>query len=559
MEHELPGYALRERVGAGAAAEVYRAEALGSPGRIVAVKRLRIDAGPRAVEELRREADALARLSHPSLLRILDIVPDGDRVALVLPYAVGGSLADQLAATDGGLAPSVVADLGARLASALAAAHNARLVHRDVKPGNILFDAEGQPLLGDLGTARLTCELAPVAGTAEYLDPEVLGGGVPDARTDVYGLGITLYEALAGVPPYAGSTPRQTLAAAKRGIHAPLRELTDTPSGLVDTIERAMRRDPASRFATANELAGRLDEARRQLEAGDDVVQVPPPPPRPGRAGVLGAVPERTRPDPREPWSTDGAATPRPAARSARPVTPAPSASEPAAPETSATPERSGTRLFGPAPPRPADHKRTGHGLDRRLLVAAALLAVLVPVGVAVWSWSGGGQTELALEPPADADGPAEDRDDPRPEEGGATDDGATEPGAHTRLPACEDISPPDAHQDDVVIDADVEGRGCTVPVVWDGRQLAVPMPAGETARYDLLAEPGDQLLLGDWTCDGRAAPALYRPADGQLFVFDEFSADASARGAPSGVVDGHSSVVADAEGCDRIEVEPAP
>jgi hypothetical protein len=162
MDDELPGYLLHQRIGVGAASEVYRAEPVGSPGRPVAVKRLRIDAPPRAVDELRREAMVLARLSHPSLMRILDIVPDGDGVALVLPLAAGGSLAARLATADGGLEPAEAADLGARLASALAAAHDAGLVHRDVKPGNILFDAEGQPLLGDFGTARLLSERAPV-------------------------------------------------------------------------------------------------------------------------------------------------------------------------------------------------------------------------------------------------------------------------------------------------------------------------------------------------------------------------------------------------------------
>jgi eukaryotic-like serine/threonine-protein kinase len=557
MEHELPGYVLHQRIGVGAAAEVYRAEPVGAPGRVVAVKRLRVDAPRRAVEELRREAEAMARLAHPSILRILDVVADGAGLALVLPLAPGGSLADRLATDTGGLATVEVADLGARLAGALAAAHNLGLVHRDVKPANVLFDAEGQPLLGDLGTARLTSELAPVAGTAEYLDPALAEGAAPGPRTDVYGLGVTLYEALTGVPPYAGSTPGQTLVAAASGIHVPLGERVDAPAALVDTIERAMHRDPTARFATANELAGRLDEARRALEA-DTELQVPPPPL--GSAGVLGSVPP-------PPLGRTSAAAPREMRPPERAAAPA------------ATAERSGTRTFGPAPPPPEEGDARRRRLDRRLLVAAALLAVLVPVGVVSWLVRGD-DAELALaeaersaEPagardaassgapdPAeveDPDGDADPHGDADPD-GAADPDGGAVPDAvrEASVPTCTDVDRPTPAPGSVVLEADVDGRGCTVPVSWDGQQLTVPVPAGEHVRYDLAAEPEDVLLLGDWSCDGRAAPALYRPRDGQLFVFDRFSDDATARGTASGVIDG-DPIVVDEGGCDRVEVRP--
>jgi eukaryotic-like serine/threonine-protein kinase len=474
-DHELPGYVLHQRIGVGANAEVFRAEPVGRPGRVVAVKRLRVDAPARAVDDLRREADALARLSHPSILRVEDLVTDGDRLALVTPYAPGGSLADRLAAADGGLDPAEVADLGARIARALAAAHNAGFVHRDVKPGNVLFDAEGQPLLGDFGIARLTADVPPVAGTAEYLDPETLTGAAPDVRSDVYGLGVTLYEALTGVPPYAGSTPRQTLAAADRGLHLPLTDLGDVPDALADTIRRAMARSPGSRHATATDLAGELDEVHRQLEAG-----AVPPAPRPthiGSAGVLGQVDDR------------------------------------------ADVERSSTVLFGPAPPPPPEEPTPVRGRGRLLLSAALVLAV--PLGL-VWWLTGASGDEVELARCADA-----------PPHAAASDSPQTE-----------------------VVHADVEGRGCTVPVAWDGRGLDVPLADGSVARYDLAAAPEDQLLLGDWNCDGRATPALYRPSDGRVFVFDEFAEDAVARGEPSGVVGGRPSVVTDEAGCHRVHVE---
>ena len=537
MTGELPKYVLHNHIRSGAASEVWRGEAVGSPGRLVAVKRVTVGADRRMMQALSREVDALARLDHPSILKLLDVVADGDGVALIAPYATGGSLAGLLAGSTGGLPPATVADIGARLGAALAAAHNAGIVHRDVKPANILFDAEGQALVADFGTAQLKGELVPVAGTAEYLDPAVLAGREPDERTDVYGLGVTLFEALSGVPPYAASTPRQTLAAAQRGVHVPLAQLCDAPAVLTAAVERAMRRDPDERFATASEFAGHLDEARRTLEAASPQAQrsvpgEPPPPPGSGKrsAGTLGAVPTASR------------APRRPAPRQSpqRPARDLPIDGE-----------RSHTATFGPGPPRPPDEPSGAPGVDRRLLLLTAALAVLVPVAIVVWHATRGGDAVSLTEIHTEEDAPTADKDE-------VADDGPST-GVRERIPPppCDDIERPEGAQGAVLL-GDVAGRGCSVPVVWDGEQLLVPAADGTVDRYDFGAQDEDVVLLGDWSCDGADSPGLYRPGTGEVFLFDAFAdegREVTVTGDPTGVVDGTPTVVTDGQGCDRIEV----
>lgn len=261
MSERLAGYELLERIGGGATADVHRAESLDHPGQIVAIKRLRTDAGLDALARVRREADALRAVRHPSVVRLLDVVPDGPGIALVLPFVPGGSLADRIARHPDGLLASEVADVGQRLAGALHAAHEAGVLHRDVKPTNVLFDVEGQPLLTDFGAALVRAADRNTAhghavGTAEYLDPAVAGGAEPDARADVYSLGVLLYEMAVGRPPFKGGTPLATLRAADVGAHVPVAEVVPSlPDRLAATIERAMARDPSVRHGSARDLA----------------------------------------------------------------------------------------------------------------------------------------------------------------------------------------------------------------------------------------------------------------------------------------------------------------
>ena len=239
----VPGYDVEELLGFGATGEVWRAREVAS-GDVVALKRLRPGADPVAVELLRREATLLRRLDMPYVVRLRAVVGD----VLVLDHAAGGSLA-ALLVRRGALDPGEVVTVAAPLASALAVAHGLGMVHGDVSPANVLFTAEGMPLLADLGEARVPGEdRAGVDGTAEYLDPVVAAGGEPDAASDVWALAAVCHHLLAGTPPHDGVSSEDVLDDARAGGRAPLGLLAPSvPRALVAAVEAGLASDPAAR------------------------------------------------------------------------------------------------------------------------------------------------------------------------------------------------------------------------------------------------------------------------------------------------------------------------
>lgn len=525
----MEGYTLHGVLGTGAHAEVHRAEPATHPGRIVAVKRFLAPPTRDSVAEVRREAAILERLSHPSIVRLLDVAPDGDGVALVTPFLPGGTLADRVARSS--LPTAAVADLGARLGDALAAAHAAGVVHGDVKPSNVLYDAEEQPLLADFGAAVLLGETpAATIGTAAYLDPEVAAGRAQQRpASDQYALGVLLYEALAGSPPYAAPTVEATLRAADRGVHVPLADLVpDAPVAVTDAIERALARDPAARFATVRELASRLEEARAGLDTWTSTVTPPRDGTFPSTDAVTPPPPETPAPGGRR---RDGASLP-PAGGRATPDRPLP---------TGRTVSTGGddptlTRRFGPAPPAPADPPAP----DRRRvpMLLAAFVVLLVPIAIVVAFLVAGDDPDELPTPPA------------------STEQARRLP---VELPRCED-APALPEDSGVAVAADTEGRGCVVELGWDAERqiLTVPRTDGPPTRYQ-LGEPGDLLVVGDWNCDGRQSPGLYRPATGEAFTFDGFAGEGgeleSGPAQATGTPDGEPFVATGEDGCDRIEV----
>ena len=255
-------YHLRSVLGQGGAATVWLADD-DVLDRAVAVKLLHpeLERDTSAVVRFRREATAAAALTHPNAVIVYDIGEDEGRVFLVMEYVDGATLSDVL---DGGrLAPEDTATIGVSVGRALGAAHRRGLVHRDVKPGNVLIDRDGVVKVTDFGIAtalgdaqaRLTTP-GMVVGTGAYLAPEQLEGKVVDARADVYSLGLVLHECLTGQPAFSGGTAAEVAARRLASEVTPVRKMVPAaPEELDLTLQRAARRDPRERFEDGAALA----------------------------------------------------------------------------------------------------------------------------------------------------------------------------------------------------------------------------------------------------------------------------------------------------------------
>jgi CRP-like cAMP-binding protein len=260
-------YRVVQQLGSGGMAVVFSAVHAATE-RTVALKVLPAAWGeaPELRARLEREAAALQRLDHPNVVRVLDVgrvaarAGGGCYLAMEwLPQALDRVLRAQFPEP---LPPAAALGLAAGVADGLAAVHALGLVHRDVKPSNILLRADGTPVLTDFGlalardaaagTQRLTAPNV-VLGTADYLAPEQIRGDDPDGRADLYALGVVLYELLAGHVPFAGTEPPQTLEAHLREEPPPLPQ--EVPPGARGVVARALRKAPADRFPTAAEMA----------------------------------------------------------------------------------------------------------------------------------------------------------------------------------------------------------------------------------------------------------------------------------------------------------------
>ena len=260
-------------LGRGAIAEVVRARDE-QTGAEVALKILypHLRDSAIVVERFRREVEIVRRIAHPNVLAIHDVVESDGRLFLVMDFHPGGDLADQLARR-GRLPPSEIVRLATQLCGALGAAHRAGVVHRDVKPSNVLCGGgvELDVRLCDFGLAR-TVEHAgltvanAVLGTPEYMAPEVVTEGQADPRSDIYSLGVVLFEAATGRLPFFADSPYQ-LMRQHIDVEAPrARSLVpDLPPALDEAIARALAKEPLDRFATTDDLQRALAEEPRAV------------------------------------------------------------------------------------------------------------------------------------------------------------------------------------------------------------------------------------------------------------------------------------------------------
>ena len=267
-------YRLGERLGHGGMGEVFAAHDL-RLDREVALKLLRADLAEQdgMRERVVAEARLAARLSHPHVVGVLDTGEQDGRPFVVMERLSGRTLRDEL--SDGALPAEHVRDVGLQVLRALAAAHDLGILHRDVKPGNVLDAGVGTWKVADFGIAKWVHADETLTGTGEllgspsYLAPERIEGQQAGPASDLYAVGVLLYEALCGRKPFEGDDPFSIATAIREGgFEPPASVLPDADPGIVAVIERAMRLDPAERYESAEAMAAALlgEEAERTDE-----------------------------------------------------------------------------------------------------------------------------------------------------------------------------------------------------------------------------------------------------------------------------------------------------
>jgi CRP-like cAMP-binding protein len=271
-------YHVVEQIGAGGMAVVY--SAVHAEGEtVVALKLVPVGWGAAAEWQARlaREAAALRVLDHPHVVKVLDVgevdVRLGGGWYLAMEWLPQGLDRILRAQYPQPLTPTMALRVAQAVAEGLAAVHAAGFIHRDVKPSNIMLRANGTPVLTDFGLVatvregtadrRLTATNVFV-GTADYIAPEQVQGRPADARSDLYALGVVLYEMLAGTVPFAGRAPLEALRAHVEDAPPPLP--LEVPPAARSVVERAMQKDPAARYASAEDMARALAAAREQLQ-----------------------------------------------------------------------------------------------------------------------------------------------------------------------------------------------------------------------------------------------------------------------------------------------------
>ena len=257
-------YRIVKRLGSGGMAHVYYAlhQVLERP-LVVKVLHSHLAKDAEMRERFRREAESASQLLHPHICTIIDYAVAGEAVYIVLPFLAGGSLADTLV-RERTVAPAPAATIAAQVACGLDYAHRHGVIHRDIKPDNILFDEDGHALITDFGiaTARYHGRLTGTGramGTPHYMSPEQAMGKMVDGRTDLYAVGVMLYEMLLGFPPFDGA---DSYSVGYKHVHetAVAPDVVDSrmPAELSSIIMRCLAKSAADRYQTGFDLADAL-------------------------------------------------------------------------------------------------------------------------------------------------------------------------------------------------------------------------------------------------------------------------------------------------------------
>lgn len=275
MPSNLGRYELLEPIGQGTTGRVYLAR---DPNiqRLVAIKLidLTVERDESEIEDarerFRREAETTGRLSHPNIIAIYDMSESGGHAYIAMEYAKG-NLLSRYTSPDYLLPPALVLELGALTASALDYAHSQNVIHRDIKPGNIMYDSvSGDLKITDFGIARLIdvdrTRTGVVLGTPSFMSPEQLEGGNVKGHTDLFALGVSLYELLTGQLPFRGNSMMNLMFVIANEPHEPVSAVRPgLPADLDRVIDLALDKDPARRFQRGADMASALRAVARQM------------------------------------------------------------------------------------------------------------------------------------------------------------------------------------------------------------------------------------------------------------------------------------------------------